>query len=381
MIGGEGIYTFTLADALSDLGHNVTVITSDIGGGAAEYSNKNNFDLKRLSLSRIVGPKLLSFHLKAKKKIKEIYNYQGIDIVHYTNDVMFLSHPIDDLNIPIISTVHHPWAAERKFFRKQTNFLGYLRYAWGKKIYYLEWLEKKICENSDRIMAVSNYTAKSIINEYQISSKKVAVVPNAVDTKRFNPNVDCREVRERLSLLSEPIVLYVGKLDYHKGVEYLIKGFASVVKDFPDAKLVIVGDGPTRKNTEYLLDTYKLRNSVIFIGRVSDEDLPKYYAASDLVVLPSLMEGFGIVLLEAMACGKPCVATKVGGTEEAVVNNETGLIVPPADQNSIYNAIRTLLLDKNLSKKFGKNGRKRVLKNFTPDRVAIQTVNLYKDML
>ncbi|MHA2326016.1 MAG: glycosyltransferase family 4 protein, partial [Promethearchaeota archaeon] len=227
----------------------------------------------------------------------------------------------------------------------------------------------------------SNYTANSIINEYQISSNKVKVVPNSVDTRRFNPNIKSHGIREKLSLLSEPIVLYVGKLDYHKGVEYLIEGFARLVKEFPDVKLVIVGDGPTRKNLEFLVDTQKIDNSVIFVGKVSDEDLAKYYAASELVILPSFMEGFGIVLLEAMASGKPCVATKVGGTEDVVVNNETGLIIPPADPNSIYQAMQFMLLNPDLRKKFGKSGRKRAVENFTPEKIAKQTLEFYKKAL
>jgi glycosyltransferase involved in cell wall biosynthesis len=125
-----------------------------------------------------------------------------------------------------------------------------------------------------------------------------------------------------------------------------------VVRKVTNAKLVIVGEGPTKKNVLRLVDSFKLNDSVILAGKVNDEELPIYYAASDLIVLPSLMEGFGIVLLEAMASGKPCITTKVGGTEDVVVNNKTGLIVPP-----------------------------RVLENFTPEKIAIQTVNLYKEFL
>jgi len=379
MIGGEGKYTFTLAGALSALGHNVTVITGDISG-EIEDQKKYEFEIIRLPIKKS-GLKLYFFDKLAKKKIRDICNSRGIDIIHFTNDFMFLSISKKEVNLPLVSTIHHPWGAEREFYKTKTDYIGYLKYAYAKKIYYLEWLEKKMCKKSDKLIAVSRYTANYIINEYQIPPGKVTVIPNSVDIKNFHPKIDGNEMRERLNLLYSPLVLYVGKLDYHKGFNTLIESFVRVIGDIPDAKLLIVGDGPMKKNIEYLIDIFSLRDSVILAGRVSEEDLPKYYAASNLVVLPSLMEGFGIVLLEAMASGKPCIATNVGGTEDVVVDNETGLIIPPADPESLYKAILTLLLDNNLSIEFGNKGWHRVLKNFTKENIAEKTLNVYDQVL
>lgn len=375
MIGGEGKYTFTLAVALSALGHDVTVITTDISGDI-EDQKKYEFEIIRLPI-RKTGLKLFFFDKLAKKKIREICDYRGIDIIHFTNDFMFLSISKKDINVPIVSTIHHPWGAERKFYKTKTDYIGYLKYVYAKKIYYLEWLEKKMCKKSDKLIAVSRYTANYIINEHQIPTSKVTVIPNSVDIEIFHPEINGKEIRERLNLLFSPLVLYVGKLDYHKGIDTLIESFSRVICDIPDAKLLIVGGGPIKKNIENLIDNFGLKESVILVGRVSEEDLPKYYAASNLVVLPSLMEGFGIVLLEAMASGKPCIATNVGGTEDVVVDNETGFIIPPAYPDSLYKAILTLLLDDNLSIEFGNRGRQRVLENFTKENIAEKTLNVY----
>ena len=108
-----------------------------------------------------------------------------------------------------------------------------------------------------------------------------------------------------------------------------------------------------------------------------NNELPHIYAASDVVVLPSLIEGFGIVLLEAMATAKPCVAAKAGGTEDAIEDTVTGFLVPPANPKALFEKLLMLIDDKDLSLKFGNAGRKRVEKMFTWERVAKQTVEYY----
>lgn len=380
MTGGEGMYTYGLAKAISDLGHNVDVITTDIEG-RMKSSIKNDFEIIRITPIKKTGLKCFSFNLKAMKKIEEIYNHQNIDVLHFTYDYYKITVSKEKISIPMIATIHHPWTEERRIFKSKTSHLGYFNYLIQKKIYYMENMEKRICKKVDKIIAVSNYTAQSIIKEYHISSKKVEIIPNAVDTKKFNLKIDDYEMRKKWNILSEPVLLSVGRLDYHKGIEYLVKSFSKIVNDIPDAKLLIVGEGPLKNHILSLVHKLNLRKSVTLVGRVDEEDIPKVYAASNLVVLPSLMEGFGIVLLEAMASGKPCVATRVGGVEDAVINGETGLLVPSADSYALYHAIYTLLTDGKLSKEFGTAGRKRVEEYFTWDKIARRTVDVYKEMI
>jgi glycosyltransferase involved in cell wall biosynthesis len=356
MIGGEGVYTHMLAEALTRMGNRVTVLT-----GSADSEMKpsvEGFDLVRLSIPK-TGLRLFSFNRVVKKKIDEVTREGVIDVLHVTNDVMYISMPKDVVDLPRVATVHHPWAAERRFFQKNRGLFNFLGYAWGKKIYYLEWLEKKISLESDRLIAVSNFTANSIMDEYKVPSERVKVIPNAVDVERFNPRVGGAGALEKLGVKKGSVVLYVGKLDYHKGVEYLIKGFVKVLDAHSDARLVLAGDGPMRRRLERLVKGLEIGGSVVFAGRVPDKELPGFYSASDVVVLPSLMEGFGIVVL----------------------HGETGLVTPPADPDSLSGAILRLLSDTGLSRRFGKAGRKRVVENFTPRRVADQTVDLYKKLL
>jgi phosphatidylinositol alpha-1,6-mannosyltransferase len=229
------------------------------------------------------------------------------------------------------------------------------------------------------LIAVSKYTAQSYIKEFDVPSDKIEIIPDAVDTNKFHPEVEGYEIRKKLDLKEKDhVVLFVGRLDCNKGIEYLLRSFSRINDEVSDAKLVIVGEGPVKRYIHTFTSKYPFKNSIIHVGHVLEEDLPKFYAASDLVVLPSLMEGFGITLLEAMASGKPCVATRAGGVEDAVVNGETGLVVPPADSYSLYHAIRTLLTDEKRSKEFGTAGRKRAENYFTWDKVAKRTMEVYK---
>jgi glycosyltransferase involved in cell wall biosynthesis len=376
VFGGEGMYTYGLAKALSRLGHNITVITTDIGSEITV--EEEDFGIVRISPIKKPFLKMLSFNIRSSKKIKEISKHQNVDICHYTTDYAnFSLYP----GVSTIATLHHPFAEERRACKRVSNNIEYLRYLFRYKIPFLELLERKTCNKANKRIAVSRYVAESIIKEYHLQSNDVVVIPNAVNTDLFNPGVAHIKAKELFFRDSQKKILFVGRLEYHKGIFYLIKAFSMLKKDIPKAKLVIVGEGKLKNGIKSFIDALNLENSVKILGGVESEYLPSIYAASDLFVLPSIMEGFGIVLLEAMATGKPCVTTMVGGIEDVVIDGKTGIIVPPADTVSLYHAMKTILVNDDLAKKLGMAGRKRVKENFTWDIVAKRTVDVYKEML
>lgn len=377
-IGGEAAYTSGLASALNDLGNQITVITAT-PGKSTEVSEEGDIRVIRLPMSHIL-PKMLSFSIEARKKL-ENGALGKIDIIHNTSDYNGIIIPSNKKKTPVIATIHHPYAEERRIYRANTNGIEYFKYAIHRKIDYLEYNSKLLCRKSDRLIAVSNYTAKSVMAEYGIRSDKISIIPNAVDINRFNLDIDGTEIRKKLSIAAEKVILFVGRLDFQKGIEYLIFAFSKIVKDFPEAKLVVVGDGPLKNNIRAAIDGFGLSKSVFLLGRTDTDDLPKIYAACDLFVVPSLMEGFGIVYLEAMACGKACIGSNIGGVEDVIVDGHTGLLVPPADPDSLYLAIKKLLSDEGTFSRFGKEGRKRVLENFTWEKVAARTLEVYNKAL
>ncbi len=375
-IGGEAVYASGLASALDDLGAEVTVITTSEKSIAISY--EENLKIIRLPKARVL-PKMYSFSLYANKILES--NMTGkIDIIHNTSDYNEIITPRRK-KIPVIATIHHPYAQERRIYKANSNNIDYLKYALHRKINYLEFNSKILCKRADRLIAVSNYTARSVIEEYGIQPNKISVIPNAVDINTFNPDIDGTEFRKKLNIESEKVILFVGRLDFQKGIEYLISAFSKIIIDFPELKLIVVGDGPLKNHVRAVISKYNLSESIFLLGRVDTKDLPKIYAACDLFVVPSLMEGFGIVYLEAMACGKACIGTNIGGVEDVIADGRTGLLVPPADPTSIYLAIKSLLSDEDTLMRFGKEGRKRVLENFTWEKVAAQTLDVYKKAL
>lgn len=211
-------------------------------------------------------------------------------------------------------------------------------------------------KKSDYIFVVSDSLKQEILNlGIEGIENKLSITYNAVDVERFKPGLKS-DFKEEIGIEpSKPVILFVGNLVWQKGVEYLIRA-----KEFinEDSVIVIVGGGPLLDELKAIVEFENLED-IIFTG--ARDDVHKIMPAADIVVLPSVSESFGIVILEAMASGKPMVATNVGGIPE-VVNSETGIIVNPQDPVGLAEAINKLLEDRNLQKSMGSAAREQVMK-------------------
>lgn len=231
-----------------------------------------------------------------------------------------------------------------------------------------------VFKNSDKITANSSFT-RDVIVSMDNKIDKIEIIPMGVDTVRFSPT---RVSNLRETFMAEYIVLSIGRLVEKKGVKYLIIAMKEIIKKFPKAKLIIGGSGPDMKILEELSKSLDLQNNVIFVGYISNEDLPKYYASSDIFVLPSIetkegdTEGLGIVLLEAMASNVPVVGSNIGGITDIIIDNETGLLTKPEDPKDISEKIVTLLSDKKLRQRLSEKGLKTVNERFSWNLIAEQ---------
>jgi glycosyltransferase involved in cell wall biosynthesis len=175
-----------------------------------------------------------------------------------------------------------------------------------------------------------------------------------------------------------PLVGVVARLDSQKGHIYLLRAWVQVTAALPEARLLVVGDGPLRGELQQQTYDLGLEGSVIFAGR--REDVPRIMAALDVVTLPSLWEGFGLVLLEAMAVARPIVASRVSAIPEIVVEGETGLLVPPRDVDALAAALIALLRDQQRATEMGRRGRVRLEQEFTLGKMIEATDRVYGDL-
>jgi glycosyltransferase involved in cell wall biosynthesis len=206
------------------------------------------------------------------------------------------------------------------------------------------------------------------------------VIPNAVDVHRFDPGIDGIAVRRKLKLVADrPVVLLVGRIVAHKGIEH----FVEASRYLPGVQFLIAGEGTHLEAMERLAERIGVEDRVRFLGRVSQEGLPKVYAACDVFVLPSVsrLEAFGIVALEAMATGKPVVVADIPGVREVIEDGREGLLTDPINPQDLAEKIRRLLDDPALRQEMGRRGREKVLASFTTEAVADQVFQVYQDVL
>ena len=208
----------------------------------------------------------------------------------------------------------------------------------------------------------------------------IVEVPNGVDVELFNPGVDGTTIRQHYNIPNDALViLFVGGLDrahHFKGVVYLIDAFTLI----PDQKalLMIVGDGDLRQQFEQLAALSGVADRVIFTGVVPNEELPPYYTAADIFVLPSFPpESFGIVLIEAMACGLPVIAHDIPGVRSVVDDKGNGLLMQPGNKAALVKSIEYLLADPEIRKDIGINAREKAEAKYTWSNAASKLVDIY----
>lgn len=243
-------------------------------------------------------------------------------------------------------------------------------------------LLKRFLKKADRIIVA----APQLVDNSPFLSRfreKCRVIPIGIETERFEPTeaIDA-EVEKTRKRYGKPIILFVGRLIYYKGLEYLIRAVGRLRDQ--EAVLLVIGEGPLEQQMRALAKELHVADRIAFVGRASDGELVAYYHACDLFVLPSVAntEAFGIVQLEAMACGKPVISTDLPtGVPFINQHNKTGIIVPPMNAGALAAAIDKLLEDHALAARFGEAGRQRVHEEFTREKMLSRVISLYKEVL
>jgi len=251
-------------------------------------------------------------------------------------------------------------------------------------------IERMVALKADLIVTVS-YAMRDELVSLGYPEQKIRVVYNGVDVKKYRPErfppEEVKEFRDKIGVRNSPMILFLGRLAWVKGADTLVRAMPLILKEVPDAKLVILGKGDQQQLLTQLVSSLDLQNNVILHFKyVSEEERMLYYASCDVAVFPSKYEPFGIVCTEAMAMGKPVVvgASGTSGLREQVVPSGSemcGFHINPYDPADIAKFVIILLKDHELRKKMGINARKRVLNRFTWEIAAKNTISIYEEVL
>ncbi len=247
------------------------------------------------------------------------------------------------------------------------------RFDLGKKL-LLRMQPRLIAAGVNRYLAVSRAVADQLCNDFGIPASKVQIVHNGIPFASFNVSANTTLRAGLTRGTAHPVVLMVGRLDKQKGHRYLIEAAQQV----PEAMFVLAGDGPDQAALEARARALGVESRILFLGY--REDIPDLLASCDLFVLPSLSEGLPLSILEAMAAGKPVIASAIGGNDEVITHGENGFLVPQADPAALTDAIRTVLSDSALARRLAEAGKALVHREFTVETMVERVTRVYDEL-
>lgn len=343
-IGGVGISAYNTASSLSKVGHEVHVLTI-LKEELPKEKIEEGFYIHRISRKKIKVFGTILYLTKLLKKLKDI----NPDIVH----------------------VEGLWMGTPGYLAKKILKIPYVITGHGSDVYLQSKLlhrrSKFVLKSADAVIGLTEHMKKEMEN---ICKKNVFVVPNGINLREFK-NLQKLKIDKR-----KQRILFVGSLVPVKGIKYLIESMKKITNDYPNAELVIVGDGVDKYELEKLVIELDLCDSISFVGKVPNHKIGQYMIESDIFVLPSLSEGFGIVLLEAMASGLPIVASNVGGIPSIIQNGVNGFLVDPKNSEKIAEKVLFLLNNEETMIKISQNNKKKV-ENYDWGKIIMQLENIY----
>ena len=357
------------------------LITNDLGPRAGGIESFVLGLLERADKNSVVI--LTSSQSKSKEFDQELFEKYGAIVIRDRSKILLPTPRVAHKAIKIMkqhqaTTIWFGAAAPLALLAKRlrnagaTNIvaLTHGHEVWWAKIPLFHQAISKISKDVDSLTYLGEFTKNAMLPAIADKSKLVKIAPG-IDVDHFAPRDIDLKLIEKHKLQNRRVIVCVGRLVHRKGQDKLIEAMPQVLKKFPDAVLLLVGEGPIRSMLDKLIRHHGLEHNVIFTGRIKFEELPKYIQLGEVFAMPSRdrffgleVEGLGIVYLEASACGVPVIVGKSGGAPDAVIENQTGLIVDGTNPKEISDAICKLLDNKDLAMQMGRNGRQWVVENW-----------------
>ncbi len=392
--GGLGTAAYNLSKALASKGHRITVITRKGGG---KYPKIEGVDVIEVKWAKIPMEFTRSFGRRALTSLKKLNKENPVDVIHFHAPLIaWNENQFRKANeiAPIVTSLHGSWLGERRGLLSSAKFgePG----TWGNindigirmlANHYAKF-ENIAINNSEICVANSIATKNDFISNYEPPTNwNCKCILWGIDAQLYRPmhsdseddSVRASEIRKKYSIDSNAnLILAVGRLAARKGHGFLISSFAELLKKLPNSHLIIIGRGNLRKKLLRKVKKLSIQDSVSILGGMSFEKIAEWYRISSIIVYPSFYEGQGLIPLESMASGTPCLAFDMPPLTEMLDDDVGGLC--EMDTNSLANSMYELLSSKNLSE-LGSAGRHRVLDKFTIEGNANDFISIYEKVI
>jgi len=373
IVGGIARHCNGLARALAHNGHDVHVVTLDFPG-APIYEEINGIKVYRAS-TELGHPNFLTwaflFNHFLEKKLAGVSRKVDFDVVHVHDWLtgfagISFKHQMQK---PLVSTIHGTEIGRAQGLHNPDSLT-------------IDGIEWWTTYEANKIIVTSASMKAEIQGHFRLPQEKIEIVPNGIDTKRYNASVDQSAVKGRYGVNpDEKLVLCVGRLVPQKGIEYLIRAVPPIARRYPNSKFIVVGEGWLRGHLEYIARSTGYQWKITFTGWIPDRELIALLNSADALVVPSIYEPFGIVVLEGMAAGVPVVASDVGGLAEIVEHEHTGILAYSRSPESIAWAVDRVLSDPDHSKEMAQNAQEMVQKTYSWEAIAMKTAKAYKEVV
>lgn len=380
--GGMELHTRVLSTSLVKRGHKVTILTTSLEPNKELIQNEDGVEIHYLPVLTPARYCKEYLFLSAKRFI-ELHSRSPYDIIwsESLGAIGYIKNIKPKERLPIFlkmqgslcGSIMTSFRAARSLSKRWPIIFG--KNLPGLLLQFFKW-QIPMLKESGKIVCPSPQTAYEIRKETLLKRSKLFISVNGIDVDQFRPDQNLRqEGRKTISLNKNDFLIFnVGRLSSDKGIHILLKSIALCSPQIPNLVVAIAGVGSELDKLKILAKLLGIENIVKFIGFIPNENLPAYYNASDLFVCPTVrVESFGIVIAEAMACGKPVISSASGGTKYLIEDKICGLLVPPGDIETLAKSIIKIYSTPKLATTLGKHARRRAVEHLSSERMVNDT--------
>ncbi|MCW4053361.1 MAG: glycosyltransferase family 4 protein [Candidatus Bathyarchaeota archaeon] len=381
--GGTGAYVYYLSNELMKLGNSASVVT----GYNESRDVKINEQHQIFFIKSIKAPVIKSFLFAAaaSRKLNQLRGSFPVDVAHVNLPLVPSFAVPSGFGKTLVSTVHSTWKGEAEaikdepYSRLNSNEKFMVSFNW-----LLRFFEERMLERSNRIIAVSDFTRRELLQYYKVKEAKICVIHNGVDVDKFKPAPDKLKAKAELGFNPEDkAILSVGRLYARKGLFTLIESMALVTRKFKNAKFIIAGKGLSNEMKKLVNYATKIgvKDNIVFTGYFPDKKLPKLYQAADIFAFSTFYENLPFAVLEALSTALPVVTTTVGGIPEMIDSGKNGFLVQPSNSSELADRILYYLEHPAAASEMGLLARKIIEKHFDWRLIVKKVVRVYNEAL